>query len=343
MFKNTLLGVLLLLCSVSLTADELSEYETQESGYTLGEGLQVGELPIYIGGYFSTDIKATDDYQQYRLDDIALLSYGSYEKLSYMAEAEFKEFYTYIKTPDSSFTKKDTALHTERLYLEYAFDENFMGRAGKYNSPIGFWNMVPVNVLRDTSSNPKSLDILFPRFTTGLLGSYTHYGESSTLQVDAIVQHNDDIDPDYNNYKADDHYGLGITYSVDDLSLKLNLGTFNSLSESYLQKRLSYALVSLLYEKDDFKIMSEFGSQRAKEGYTTEYAGYLQGVYYITSQHAAIIRLETYKDKSIAMQDNLSIFAYTYRPLYPVAFKFEYQLDSAQEDEQFVFSFSVLF
>ncbi len=339
---KTIILLALLLFSTTY-ADEYSEEYFDESGYALGDGFQIGDLPIYIGGYFSMDYKYTQDMQKYRLDDIAFLSYGNYGKFSYMAEVEYKEFYSYIIIPEKTFTQENKDLHTERLYAEYKHDENYMGRVGKYNSPIGFWNLVPVNVLRDTSSNPKSLDFIFPRFTTGVQGSYTSYSDLSSVQIDVMVQHNDDIDYKYNNYHVDRHYGAGITYSEGDLDLKLNFGAFRNINLDATTELRYYALASLLYEKNDFKITSEFGSQKSNTAFTTEYAGYIQGLYYITPKNAAIIRLESYKNNTINIQDNISIFAYTYRPLYPVALKFEYQLDTKGIEEQFLFSFSVLF
>ena len=56
--------------------------------YQLGEGIQVGSLPLYIGGYFSLDYKYMDSEDRYRIDDVAVLAYGNYNKFSYMLELE---------------------------------------------------------------------------------------------------------------------------------------------------------------------------------------------------------------------------------------------------------------
>ena len=192
---------LFLLLFTTLNGEEYTDEEN--SGYQLGEGIQLGSLPIYIGGYISTDIRSRDDETRYRIDDLAFLGYGNYGKFSYMAELEFKEFYAVTVNKDgNSSTSTDTSLHTERLYLDYTFNENYMLRGGKYNSPIGFWNLLPINVLRDMSSTPYSSNIIFPRFTTGFAAKYSSFNDNE-LQVDVMIQHNNDLDSSYNNYQMD--------------------------------------------------------------------------------------------------------------------------------------------
>lgn len=330
--------LVIFLLTITLFAQE---YE-KENNYTLGEGIKVGNLPFYVGGYFSIDYKNQDSKSRYRINDLALLSYGNYEKFSYMAELEFKEFYTLSETDTGDTTEQDTSLHIERLYIDYNFNENYMLRVGKYNSQVGFWNLLPINVLRDTTSNPISTYKIFPKFTTGLYGSYTSYSDGE-LKIDTMIQHNDDLDENYNNYVIDEHYSLGVTYSKEELDLKLNIGMFDTYMPDNTTQNLYYFLASIKYETDGYQIMSEVGTQKSKENFTTEYAGYLQGVYRLNEKNAVILRLESYNDKFSSIQDEIAIFGYTYRPLYPVSIKAEYQLHSLEKENQFIFSFSVLF
>jgi hypothetical protein len=318
---------------LSLQADE---------EYQLGKGVQVGSLPLYIGGYFSLDYKHTDDIDRYRIDDLAILGYGDYEKFSYMAEFEFKEMYVETHQNGVKDSTNSDKLYTERLYIDYNLNENYMFRVGKYNSPIGFWNLLPVNVLRETTSNPMSTLIIFPKFTTGLGSSYMSYGDGE-LKADVMLQHNNDIDDEYNNYKIDEHYGLGISYERDDYTLKLNVGYFHNLNNYIIQDNLYYFLLSAKYESDKYQILSEVGSQKSKNDYTTDYALYVQGLYRFSEQHIGVIRVESYDDKLNATDDDMLIFGYTYRPLYPIAIKSEYQFHSQSNQNQFLFSFSVLF
>lgn len=318
---------------LSLQADE---------EYQLGKGIQVGSLPLYIGGYFSLDYKHTDDIDRYRVDDLAVLGYGDYEKFSYMAEFEFKEMYVETHQNGVKDSTNSDKLYTERLYVDYNLNENYMFRVGKYNSPIGFWNLLPVNVLRETTSNPMSTSIIFPKFTTGLGSSYLSYGDGE-LKVDVMLQHNNDIDDKYNNYKIDEHYGFGVSYERDDYTLKLNGGYFHNLNNYIVQDNLYYFLLSAKYDAQRYQILSEIGSQKSKNDYTTDYALYIQGLYRFSEQHMGVIRVESYDDNLNATDDDMLILGYTYRPLYPIAIKSEYQFHSQSNQNQFLFSFSVLF
>lgn len=318
---------------LSLQADE---------EYQLGKGVQVGSLPLYIGGYFSLDYKHTNDIDRYRIDDLAILGYGDYEKFSYMAEFEFKEMYVETHQNGIKDSTNNDKLYTERLYIDYNLNENYMFRVGKYNSPIGFWNLLPVNVLRETTSNPVITSIIFPKFTTGLDTSYTSY-EEGELKVDVMLQHNNDLDDEYNNYRIDKHYGFGISYKRDDYTLKLNGGYFHNLDTYIIQDNLYYLLLSAKYESDKYQILSEIGSQKSNNDYTTDYALYIQGLYRFSEQHIGVIRVESYDDNIDATDDDMLIFGYTYRPLYPIAIKSEYQFHSQNNQNQFLFSFSVLF
>ena len=340
-----------------------------ENSYNLGEGVQVASL-LSIGAYFSFDYRKSDSSTRYRLDDVAFLAYGGANKFSYMAELEFKEFYVTTITNKESIVTKDTKLHTERLYVDYNANENYMFRTGKYNSPIGYWNLLPVNALRDTTSNPNSTYIIYPQYTTGLLGSYSYY-KTNNFTIDIMIQNNSDIDPEYNNYEIDKHYGVGISYEKDNFNIKLNAGTFNVINyyndeyengesdkteekgdgdndkddetETLSNSIRYYALLSAKYDNEKFQLMTEIGSQKSSHKTTTEYAGYIQALYRFTQKHTTIFRVESYHNKINNKSDDFALLGFTYRPLYPIALKTEYQLHSNSKDNKILLSFSMMF
>ena len=305
--------------------------------YVLGEGYQVGDLPIYVGGYFSLDYQKKDERDRFRVDDIAFLSYGGTNTFSYMFELEFKELY--VKTDDNGVktTTKNEKLYVERMYVDYNINDNYQLRLGKYNSPIGFWNLMPINVLRETSSSPLVIDVIFPKFTTGIDVGYNSF-EDGEIKVDLIFQDNSTIDDEYNNYDVVKHYGVGISYELDNYTFKANLGYFaNRNKDDY-----TYALLSARYEDDNYQFLAEVGAQRSEYN-EHNYAGYVQGLYRFSEQHIGIIRLESFEIERQNLDDAIAIFGYTYRPLYPIALKSEYQLHTINDENQFIFSLSVLF
>ena len=309
--------------------------------YELGNGVQVASLPIYIGGYISVDYRNKQNENRYRIDDLAMLSYGNYKKFSYMAELEYRNLYTKTyKNNDTNITR-DQKLHIERLYTDYNYNEHYSLRIGKYNSPVGFWNLLPVNVLQATTSDPAIIHLIFPEFTTGLNVAYSNI-QSSEIKIDVMIQHNKDFDDNYNNYIIDEHYAVGFTYEKDNYALKINAGHFSQISDTVF-KNLNYALIGAKYDTNRYQITTELGYQSSQTKTTRPYASYVQGLYRITAKHHAIIRAEAYKDNVTNIKDNIAIFGYTYRPLYPLALKAEYQLHSLHKEDNLLFSFSVMF
>ncbi|MDA3946590.1 MAG: hypothetical protein PF439_07930 [Helicobacteraceae bacterium] len=315
----------------------------EESSYKPGEGVQVGSLPLYAGGYFSLNYKQNETMKQFSIDDLALLAYGDSGKFSYLAEIEASDLYVRNLQPENNHTS-DTRFHAERLYLNYDFNDDNALRVGKFNSPIGFWNLSPINVLRDTTSSPISTEILFPKYTTGVNLAHHVYTVSEDT-INLMLQETRDLDAIfnsgdvYNNFDIDRHYGLGLIHSEGEWKFQFNAGRFQTMEP----KSLYYLMASVSYENESFKLLSEIGSQHDNNSFTVPYAGYLQGVYRLTPQHSLIARLEAYKDHTLDQKEAFGVFGYTYRPIYPVALKAEYQSHSSGHEDQFLCSFSVLF
>ena len=314
-----------------------------EEEYELGNGAQVESFPLYLGGYFSVDYSSMESEERYRLNNLALMAYGGMGNFSYMAEFEYKNLYVETRyANDLVVTQEDRVVHLERLYLDYNYNDVFMLRVGKFNSPIGFWNLLPVNALRQTTSNPVSANIVFPRFTTGANVSFVEYSESE-IRIDVMIQNDEDADDEYNNYEIDEHYGLNVLYEKENFALKANAGYFHKIETYGGPETFSYWLLSAKYETDDYQLMGEVGYQESEEGVTTPYAGYLQALYRITEKHVPSVRYESYEDRLKNVSDEITTFAYTYRPEYPIAIKTEYQDHSLDAFDKVIFSLSVIF
>lgn len=309
-----------------------------QENYELGHGYELKESLLYVGGYISADYRKMDEQSRVRIDDIAFLAYGRKDNFSYMLELEFKELYKRIKDKGVVTTTEDHKLYVEKVYLDYRIDDTHVARLGKFNSPIGFWNLVPVNVLRETTSNPYTSQILFPRFTTGLTFKASYFKES-LLEFDVLVQHNASIAHEYNNYEQNRHYGLGVLHEKGDISIKLNGGYFKE--EMQRDESYSYLLLSAKYESDSFQVQAESGAQKYSN--LKNYASYLQGLYRFNENHAGVLRVESYKDARSKISDSMGILGYVYRPTYPVSFKIEYQQHKRNIQNQVMVSFSVLF
>lgn len=317
----------------------------ESGGYTLGNGYKVPFVPMHIGGYFSTEYANNKKPKKdsFSINDIAFLGYGSYKKFSYLAELETVNLYK-KEFNENTKASSDTDMHIERLYVDYSISESSKLRMGKFTTPIGYWNLTPINILRETTSNPVMSYTIYPKYTTGLNLNYIYLNNNET-KVDFIAQNNDDIDEKYNNIKVNKHYAVGLEQVNDLISFKVNGGYFHSEPTSREGKDFYYGVASFLFDNDTLKISGEFGSQFSSHKSTIPYAMYLQAVYTLYDKHYAIVRVESYKQNNEPhyLKDSIGIFAYTYRPLYPIAMKVEYQLHSDKKFSKFMASFSVLF
>ncbi len=307
----------------------------QSDEYRMGSGIKIPGVDIYVGGYITADyIQRRDDYNRLRIDDIALITYGNYKRFSYLSEFETKD--AYVKEWGKQEREAtNTYLKIERLHVDYAYSDNVVLRAGKFNTPVGYWNLTPVGVLRDSASNPYLAYILYPRYSTGVQVSYEDYLHSG-LAYTLMLQHNSDLDDRYNNIIVKEHGVGGIEYGGDALAFKANVGYFKTRSNATFH----YFLLSVQYEQLRYRLTAEYGARSR----SVPYALYIQGVYHVASKHDIIGRFESYKiDEGAYREENIGVLGYTYRPIVPVTCKAEYQLRSYTNESQLKLSFSILF
>ena len=311
--------------------------------YQLGQGLQLADQPFYVGGYAS--LEYNNPYKGnsvLKLEELALMLYGEQERFSYMIEMEAEDVYTEVYGNEEA-EEQHRRFHIERLYVNYDFDENYALTVGKYNSPIGFWNKNPINVLRDTTSSPMIVEKLFPEFTTGLDFTYQTQNENM-LTINTMFQYNEDLDKTinddvYNNFEIDQHFGLGVSFQDEAITYQFNAGYFELLTGT----AYSYLLGSFNTELSTEKLQGELGTQWKDGKSTLSYIGYLQWTHTLADHHESILRVESYKDNELSSKDTFLVFGYTYRPYTPVALKAEYQWHSIKDESQMLLSLSILF
>ena len=311
--------------------------------YNFGEGVQIGETPLYLGGYLSIDYaNRLEGSSDVTLDDMAIMLYGEEGAWRFMSEFEVNDMY-HQSFGDIENTEYAYNIHAERVYVTYEPNDIVRTTVGKFNSPIGFWNMVPINVLRDTTSNPVVTRTIMPRFTTGVDLDVTvgkHHQLTLLLQatpdMDTLL-HNENP---YNNFDIDRHIGLGYRYPLGHFTFKVNGGYFR---ERDLMESWYYGYLALGYEQAKWKVMGEYGFRENTKGGEEISAGYLQVVHALTMQHQLIVRAEHANNEWINDEISFWLAGYTYRPLASMAFKAEYQRDFESEFQKALFSFSVLF
>lgn len=312
----------------------------QAEPYTLGQGVHFNEM-LNVGGYFSSEFQSKNGQESASIEDVAVLVYGEINPmLSYMAEVEAAGFYSKnFSTGSESGSQK---FHVERLYGDLWMADAFNVRFGKQITPIGYWNKEPINVLRDTTSNPLYEMLLFPRFLTGIdINGYIPQTEGTKYHL--FAQKNHDLDEEYINIPNTHFFGLSVEKEFSaDWSGGGSFGEYITLTH----QRTRFVQAGAKYDDSLWQMLTEALAARSEFSDNTDaysVSGYFQGMYRYTPQHAFLSRLEYFNDRHTRYQDTVGIIGYSYRPLYPVSFKGEYQWHSQGGENRILFSFSVLF
>ncbi len=310
--------------------------------YQLGRGIKVNNA-LHLGGYFSGNYTFINENKLLELDDVAILAYGTLApQLSYFVELEAAPYY--IKDLNTKESNTNTKFSYERFYLDYHISEMFNLRLGKQITPIGYWNLEPINVLRNTSSNPFYSRYMFPKLLTGL-DIYGYLDDDDKLNYHFFLQHNKDLDKDYVNIPNEYFYGITLNYETDTpLSYGGTLGRYRT---KQTQQIVNFIEFNAKYDNYPFLMQSEFAYNDTEETTSKQssyqLSGYIQGEYNFSSQHAIVSRYE-YIDNAIGNRKNhIAIIGYSYRPTYSVSIKTEYQMNSDSAYNKAILSLSVLF
>jgi len=309
--------------------------------YTLGHGVQINDT-VNVGGYFSSEFESNSNADSFTLDDVAVMAYGDVNPMfSYLAELEAVGFYHKNLTDGTESGKQK--FHAERFYGDLWLCDAYNLRFGKQLTPIGYWNLEPINVLRDTTSNPLYSTLLFPRFLTGI-DINGDIPESEGVKYHLFGQATRDVDEEYINIPNSHFYGLSVN---KDLSMESNIG--GSIGEYIAlrtHERTRFIQANAKYDNDEWSLTVEaIAAQTEYMDNRTDrtISGYAQGMYRFDAQNAIVGRYEYYDRRHDDYTDHVGIIGYSYRPLYPISLKGEYQWHSQSGEDRFLASFSVLF
>lgn len=309
--------------------------------YEMGHGLAINPY-MTVGGYFSSEFESGKYEDKVTLDDVAVMAYGEIDpRFSYLAELEAVGFYQKNLTDGSE--NGDQQFHIERLYGDWWLADSFNIRIGKQITPIGIWNREPINVLRDTTSNPLYSKLLFPKFLTGIdINGYVPGTEN--LRYHLFGQSTHDMDEQYINIPNTHFYGLSFDYEYSwDWNSGGSMGEYLTLDT---RERTRFVQAHVKYCNGEWGLGAE-GIVADTEYQDTRrdptYAGYVQGIYRFSPEHAVVGRYEYYDRRHDDYRDHIGIVGYSYRPIYPVSLKGEYQWHSQNDENRFLFSFAVLF
>jgi hypothetical protein len=289
---------------------------------------------MHLSAYGSTEYNNKN--KKLKMEDIALLAYGNIvPHYSYFAEIENSIISTYHLNTNTSVHHRTT--HIERLYLDYTLSQTYNIRIGKQITPIGYWNYQPINVLRDTTSNPIYSTNVFPKLFSGI-DLYGDIKANNHLNYHIFIQANKNLDEHALNIENNLFYGISLNYALNNTSIGGSLSQYKTKNTNY---RVNIFQFNAKYATDTAEVQTEFAYKTVTnsspniDAYTL--IGYIQGKYSINEKHALISRYEYINHAHI------SIFGYSYRPIYPISLKAEYQFHSNKIQNKMLMSFSILF
>jgi hypothetical protein len=175
--------------------------------YTLGRGLSVGETGLHVGGYTTVEFDREDgepgDLELDSLNFLVLLEPNEYVR-GFM-ELEIGDLFLW-ETNESSVDSNPSAKF-ERLYGELIVGDPLTLRGGKFQTPVGRWNLVPAEPFVWTPIEPAFLEVAFDEHQTGaaILGSVHPFG--GTLDYWVYGQVIDPLDPSADPEPADHSVG----------------------------------------------------------------------------------------------------------------------------------------
>jgi hypothetical protein len=177
---------------------------------------------------------------------------------------------------------------------------------------------------------------LFPKLTTGI--NYKNQTDDE-LSISFAIQHNGDLDDEYNNLFVKEHYTLSLKKDLNDYTFGVGGGYFKEKNN----KSSTYATLGLQKEFDSFTLLSEFYLRHSDDAPSVPYDFYIQNSWHVKNEHDIIFRFETYDDEINNSNDSVGLLGYTYRPYPYMALKAEYEKHKIDSLSHAVLSFSVIF
>ncbi len=188
-----------------LLAEADASYALGPLVYRPARGIRFGDSGLTIGGFATFEFDAPEgEGDEFALDGPNfLVLYEPVDRLRLFAELEIGDLFTW---PPGEAVESEATATFERLYAEYAFSDAFTVRFGKFQTPVGRWNLAPAEPFVWTPTQPVLLEVglgeesqtgaaIFGSFYPGKrVVSYWVYGQF----VDSFDLESDENPPDRN-------------------------------------------------------------------------------------------------------------------------------------------------
>ncbi|CAG0979867.1 hypothetical protein MTYP_01698 [Methylophilaceae bacterium] len=324
---------LILACLFFLASIRLAQAEEKPVGIWDG---------FNVGGYASAGILIPRHAQtELAINELSMIvTWEGDSRLKFFSEIELERPLVWREGDD--FSKQESYLDIERLYLDYNLNEKLNARVGRYLTPAGRWNLIHASPLVWTSTRPLATSRLFPIALNGVMlyGALPYREEAFEYMLFAEVLKDQDIEHDEVEFR--DTFGGRFT-----LSGKVDWGLSLLEFAENIPGRPRFRMLGL-----DFHTRHhgwEFSGEAFQRFHTNGNDGgkgaYLQAVAPLGNQWYAIARLENFQRPTESAVDRWLIGT-AWRPASNRILKMEYVGGDEQREDApkgFLASFAILF
>lgn len=163
--------------------------------YRAGRGMHFGRTGLNIGGFTTLEFEREEgEPGTLAIDGINfLVLLQPIDWARAFAEIEIDDLFFW--ETNRSGVESDPGVVAERLFGDLVLGDPFTARFGKFQTPVGRWNLVPAEPFTWTAIEPVVVETAFDEHTTGaaLLGSL--YPDSGTLDYWVYGQVIDPLHP----------------------------------------------------------------------------------------------------------------------------------------------------
>jgi hypothetical protein len=311
--------------------------------YRAGRGLHLGHTGLNIGGFSTAEVEREEgDPGRFSLDSVNFLIL--FEPVSFLRGfAEFEVGDLALWNTDSDDVRSNPKFDIERLYGDLVYNDALNLRTGKFQTPIGRWNMVRAEPLTWTATEPVVVEVAFDEHQTGgaLFGSV--YPGSNTLNYWLYGQYLDPLDPDSDSNPDDRSVGGRVEYgdSFGDLSI----GTSFLASEQHDQWNYLGG-IDAQWRIGQLELTSEFTISGGHIEDRDLWDVYLQGVYEVIPNFYFVGRYEHFDRPGSGEDADLGDVGVTWVPVQWLRFKANYRFSTHETEDVrrgLKATFSVLF
>lgn len=295
-----------------------------------------------LGGYTSAGVVLPrHESAEVAINEVSLiLTWEGDSRFKFFSELELEKPLIWREGDD--FSKQESFLDVERLYLDYNLNEKLNVRAGRYLTPAGRWNLIHASPLVWTSSRPLATSNLFPQALNGVMlyGAIPYKEEAFEYMLFGELMKDQDVERDEIEFR--DTFGARFT-----LSGKVEWGLSLLEFAENVADRPRFRMLGLDFHSRyrDWEFSGEAFQRFYTNGKDGGKGAYLQAVAPLGNQWFAVARIENFQRPTESAVDRWLVGT-AWRMTPNRILKMEYVGGDEQREDSpkgFLASFAILF